>query len=140
MDQCFFFQFIGFDDYFQQYVSCCIGFFIGFYQFEIDLFVVGDQCVVWEDYVYFICFVSDCCVGFCQCNVDIVIFVWEVGDCGDVNIWCFLFIQCFMGDWDEVWVDVDCCGVIYWCFCLMIQGNDFFIGVVVIQSGQVYQF
>lgn len=138
MDQCFVFQFVGFDDYFQQYICCCVSFFIGFYQVKINLFVICYQCVVWEYYVNFIGIVGDCCMGFCQCDFDVIVIVWEVGYCSNMDFWGVLFFQCFVSNWDKVRIDIDSGGIVDWGFGLMIQSNYFFVGVVVIQGGQVY--
>ena len=64
----------------------------------------------------------------------------EVGDRGDANIRRSLLVQRFTGNRDEARVDTHRRSVTHRGFRLMTQGNDFLIGVVVIQGGQVHQF
>ena len=49
-------------------------------------------------------------------------------------------VQRLTGNRDKARVDTDGCGVTHRRFRLMAQGDDFFIGVVIVQGGQVHQF
>ena len=104
------------------------------------LLVAGDQRAVREHHVNFVCAVSNRRAGFCQRNLDIIVAMREVSDGCNAHVRGALLFQRLTGNRDKARVDTDGCGVAHRRFRLMAQGDDFFIGVVIVQGGQVHQF
>ena len=139
-NQRFFFQLTGFDNHFQQHVCRRAGFFTGFHQVKTHLFVAGNQRAVREYDVNFVCAVSYRRAGFRQRNSNIIVTVREIGHRRDPDIRGTLLVQRFTRDRDKARVDAYCGSIPYRCFGLVAQRDHFFIGVVIVQGGQVHQF
>lgn len=107
---------------------------------KTNLLVTGDQRTVREYHVHFVSTVRDGRAGFSQRNLDVVIAVREVSHGCNAYIRRALLFQRLTGNGDKARVDTDGCSVPDGRFRLMAQGDDFLIGVVIIQGGQVISF
>lgn len=139
-NQRLFFQLASFDDHFQQYVRCGTSVFTGFYQVKTHLLVTGDQRAVREYHVHFVSAVGDRRTGFRQRNIDVIIAMREVSHRCNADVRRTLFFQSFTRNRDKTRVNTNRRRIPDRSFCLMTQRDHFFIGVVIVQSGQIHQF